>query len=431
MSGRRLAALGLATFGLACGNGETGEVVRVTIPPGAGLAPVAESLAAHGLLENRSWFRLLGRLRRVDRRLQAGVYDLPRGASPWRLLTIIASGKVATVSFTVPEGLALPELAELAEERLGIPTEAFRAAAGDPALLRKYGISAPGAEGYLLPETYQLPLPVTAMGLVETMLQQFQRAWKPSWDRRLDSLGWTRTEALTLASIVEGEARYDDERATIAGVYLNRLRRGMPLQADPTVQYALLLATGRRKPRLFFKDYAFRSPYNTYLYPGLPPGPVNSPGLRSIEAALYPAATPYLYFVAGPDGRHIFSRTLTEHLGALRRLRGSGGGEGARVRRREGGGREGRASRAPPQGNSLAYSRAAASTSSRPRIPEITATPTPPAASTGFTSPGRTRPIARQGRPAASPSRRRNPSIPMAGPASDLVPEPLSGPIPQ
>ncbi|HXG43267.1 MAG TPA: endolytic transglycosylase MltG [Gemmatimonadales bacterium] len=325
MTGRRLVALGLTAMGLACSGRTTGETVRVTIPPGAGLAAVAESVAARGLIEHKAWFRLLGRLRRLDRRVQAGVYDLPRGATSWRLLSIIASGKVATVSLTVPEGLTLPELAELVEARLGIPAESVLAAAGNPALLREHGIAAPAAEGFLLPETYFLPLPVTASGLIEAMLEQFQRSWKPGWDRRLDSLGWTRTQALTLASIVEGEARHDDERPTIAGVYLNRLRRGMPLQADPTVQYAILLTTGRRKPRLYFKDYAVRSPYNTYLYPGLPPGPVNSPGLRSIEAALYPAPTPYLYFVAGPDGRHVFSRTLTEHLAAIRRLRGSGG----------------------------------------------------------------------------------------------------------
>jgi UPF0755 protein len=120
---------------------------------------------------------------------------------------------------------------------------------------------------------------------------------------------------------VEGEARADDERETIAGVYRNRLRIRMALQADPTVQYAILLATGVRKPRLYQKDYLVPSPYNTYLHPGLPPGPVNSPGRRSIEAALYPADNHFLYFVAGPDGRHVFSRTYDEHLRNVAKMR--------------------------------------------------------------------------------------------------------------
>jgi peptidoglycan lytic transglycosylase G len=128
-------------------------------------------------------------------------------------------------------------------------------------------------------------------------------------------------QLITFASIVEGEARADDERETIAGVYHNRLRIGMALQADPTIQYAIFLATGRRKSRLFEKDYQFASPYNTYLHPGLPPGPVNSPSRRSIEASLYPAQVPYLYFVAGPDGHHLFARTYGEHLRNIAKIR--------------------------------------------------------------------------------------------------------------
>ena len=128
-------------------------------------------------------------------------------------------------------------------------------------------------------------------------------------------------QLVTFASIVEGEARADDERETIAGVYHNRLRIGMALQADPTIQYAITLATGKRKPRLFEKDYQFASPYNTYLHPGLPPGPVNSPSHRSIEASLYPAKVPYLYFVAGPDGRHVFAKTYAEHLRNIAKVR--------------------------------------------------------------------------------------------------------------
>jgi UPF0755 protein len=159
------------------------------------------------------------------------------------------------------------------------------------------------------------------------MVAEFGQRWKPEWHARRDTLQMSLRDVVALASIVEGEARVHDERPIIAGVYHNRLRIGMALQADPTVQYAIQLATGERKKRLFEKDYEIDSPYNTYRHPGLPPGPVNSPSLRSIEAALYPASVPYMFFVARPDGRHVFSRTYDEHLRAVaaaRRARDAG-----------------------------------------------------------------------------------------------------------
>jgi UPF0755 protein len=253
--------------------------------------------------------------------VKAGIYDLPAGVNSWFLLDILKAGRVATARFTAPEGLTLRELAALAGTRLGFPADSLVAHARDPGLRQRLGASGPSLEGFLLPETYTLPLPVTAEALVEAMTAEFERQWQPTWNRRLDSLGMNRTQLLTLASIVEGEARHDDERATIAGVYLNRLRQGMLLQADPTVQYALEMATGARKTRLLYKDLEVDSPYNTYQHAGLPPGPVNSPGIKSIEAALYPANVPWLYFVAGPDGHHVFSRTLEEHNRAIADVR--------------------------------------------------------------------------------------------------------------
>jgi len=298
-----------------------GPTVRVVILAHATFRAVTDSIAAHGLVASPLWFRVLARLRGADRAVKAGTYDLPAGASSWALLGILESGRVATVRLTVPEGLTLLDLADLAEEKLGIPADTLLARARDAAVREHLGISAPSLEGYLLPETYTLPVPVTADALLEAMVAEFERQWAPAWNRRLDSLGLSQTELLALASIVEGEARHDDERATIAGVYLNRLRLGMLLQADPTVQYAVELATGARKTRLYFKDLDIESPYNTYLHPGLPPGPVNSPGIRSIQASLYPAQVPYLYFVAGPDGHHVFSRTMAEHNRAIEEIR--------------------------------------------------------------------------------------------------------------
>jgi UPF0755 protein len=258
----------------------------------------------------------------VDRSVQAGVYEFPRGTSAWRVLDVLKKGAAVSQKFTVPEGLTVLDVAALAAGRLGVPEDTVVAAAKNGAAASALlGFPVKSYEGFLRPETYSLPVGTRADELVRIMADGFKASWEPRWTARLDSIGMTQLQLVTLASIVEGEARADDERETIAGVYHNRLRIGMALQADPTVQYAITLATGKRKPRLYQKDYQFPSPYNTYLHPGLPPGPVNSPGHRSIEATLYPAKVPYLYFVAGPDGRHIFAKTYTEHLRNIARLR--------------------------------------------------------------------------------------------------------------
>jgi UPF0755 protein len=291
------------------------------------VAAVAESLRAHGVITDPLRFRLTTRLRRLDRALQAGVYDFPRGERIAAVLDALTAGRTAAQRFTVPEGITLAELAALAEERIGVPADSVTAAARRLATEDAFHDAGPSLEGFLLPETYTLPVEATADGLVRAMADGFLRGWRPEWTARLDTLGMTRRDVVTLASIVEGEARVDSERATIAGVYHNRLRRRMPLQADPTVQYAIQLATGRRKSRLFLKDYRTVSPYNTYLRPGLPPGPISSPGLASIEAALYPADVPWLYFVARGDGSHAFSATYREHVNAINRIRRGGGGE--------------------------------------------------------------------------------------------------------
>jgi peptidoglycan lytic transglycosylase G len=308
---------------LSCSSAQN---ARVILPPGASFAAVTDSLAAHGVVGNPRWFKLLARVRGVDRSVHAGVYEFPAGTSPWKVLGMLAHGKKAALRFTVPEGLTILDIAELAATRLGVSADSFARAANDgKAATALLGFPVPSFEGFLRPETYVLPADVNASELIRFMAEGFKSDWKPEWDLRLDSLKMSRLALVTLASIVEGEAKVDDEREIIAGVYRNRLRIGMALQADPTVQYAISLKRGKRKHRLFQKDYQIKSPYNTYLQPGLPPGPVNSPGKRSLEAALYPADVHYLYFVAGPDGRHIFSRSYSEHLRAIRKLRQQNG----------------------------------------------------------------------------------------------------------
>jgi UPF0755 protein len=323
--GLRLSALSAlsALSVLSCSSST--KPARVILPPGTSFGAVTDSLKVHGVISSPGWFKLLAKVRRVERSVHAGVYEFPAGTTPWTALTMLAHGKKAALRFTVPEGLTIQDVAGLAAERLGIRADSFLVAARDSAAASELlGFRVPSFEGFLRPETYLLPADVTARQLVRIMADGFKSEWKPEWDARLDTLKMTRLELVTLASIVEGEARVDPERETIAGVYRNRLRIGMALQADPTVQYAISLKRGKRKTRLFEKDYQFNSPYNTYLNPGLPPGPVNSPSRRSIEASLYPADVRYLYFVAGPDGRHVFSRTYSEHLRAIRRIRQGG-----------------------------------------------------------------------------------------------------------
>jgi UPF0755 protein len=318
---KSLLAGGLLLLAACGGPAPDAPLEQVTIPAGATLRAVSESLAAHHVLEHPKWFRTLARLKRDDRRVQAGIYELRQGERASTVLRILREGRGKLVRFTVPEGETLRGIAQMAEEQLDISADSFLAATTDTARLRAAGAEGPSYEGWLHPETYLVPLTIVPEDLVDLMVRQSVSLWTPEREARRDSMGMTRLEVLTLASIVEGEALVNDERPVIAGVYLNRLRLRMPLQADPTVQYGIELATGQRKPRLYTKDYKFPSPYNTYLNPGLPPGPINSPGTASIDAVLNPASVPYLFFVAGPDRRHVFSRTYREHLTAIRRVR--------------------------------------------------------------------------------------------------------------
>jgi peptidoglycan lytic transglycosylase G len=325
MKGQASLAHTVLLAGLCLTSGCTGSntaAERVTLPPGATFSAVTDTLAAHGVIRSRRTFKLIARVRGVDRAVQAGVYEFPPGTSPWKVLDVLARGAAVNQKFTVPEGLTMQEVAALAAERLSLAEDSVLAAAADgAAATATLGYPVRSFEGFLRPETYTLPLGIRPGELVRLMAEGFKASWEPAWTARLDSIGMTQLQLVTFASIVEGEARADEERETIAGVYHNRLRIGMALQADPTVQYAIALATGSRKTRLYEKDYQFPSPYNTYLHPGLPPGPVNSPSRRSLQASLYPARVPYLYFVAGPDGHHLFAKTYAEHLRNIANVR--------------------------------------------------------------------------------------------------------------
>ena len=303
---------------VACGDmsGNALPTEPFTVPRGATLDAVADSLHVHGFVETPRLFRFYATVSGRGRAVQAGTYDLPRGASVRRILHLLVSGRPALRRLAVPEGLMLTEIAAAVERQLGIAADSVLEAAEDDSLRRELGVAAPTLEGYLYPSTYFVRADARAADVVVQMVREFERHWEHAWDARADALGLTRHDVVTLASIIEGEVRHEGDRKYVASVYTNRLARRMRLQADPTVIYAL----GTRR-RLYERDYRTQSPYNTYLIDGLPPGPIGSPTAASLKAALYPARTPFLYFVARPDGQHVFSRTYAEHLRTIQRIR--------------------------------------------------------------------------------------------------------------
>ncbi len=322
----RRAAFILAGVLAACGSPDRGpaaaDSVLVIIPRGTSFEAAVDSLAARGVVRHAGPFRLFARLRGLPRSLKSGVYAFPRDEEWGRVVATLARGRGAEVRFTVPEGLMLIEVAELARRQLGVAAESVLAAARQPARFAELGLAtaapAPASvEGYLYPSTYVLPVGIDATDLVRVMTQTFTGHWRPEWQARLDTLGMTRHQIVTLASIVQSEMRYQPDGPFISAVYHNRLRRRMPLQADPTVIYGLQ----QRVTRVLDRHLRVRSPYNTYLHPGLPPGPISQPGAAALEAALYPAPVPFLYFVARPDGKHVFSVTYAEHQAAIRTIR--------------------------------------------------------------------------------------------------------------
>jgi UPF0755 protein len=296
---------------------ERGEPARVVVEPGTPVRALAVRLEEARVVRSARLFELWVRAVGDAGSIHAGTYEIPAGASLPGVIDMLRTGRTLLASVTIPEGLRLEQQAGIAARQLGIDSAAFVAAATDSLLADSLGIDAPTLEGYLFPETYRVDPSTDARELVRLMVGEFQRAFGDSWQARADSLGRSVAEIVTLASIVEEEARVPEERPVIAGVFWNRLEEGMKLEADPTVQYAL----GSHRQRVLYRDLEVDSPYNTYLYPGLPPGPIASPGRASLEATLYPDSVSYLYFFAtGDGGQHTFSETFAEHNRKRREL---------------------------------------------------------------------------------------------------------------
>ena len=318
--GARRSALGTAlVVGLggvwACGGGmPRGAVAHVTIPAGASLRTAADTLAAHGVVGSATMFSWFARANGGAHDIKAGNYAIPYDI-PWpALVNALREGEGIENRLTIPEGWNAMAIVPALAQALGAPEDSVAAAVRDSALRTELAVPAATLEGYLFPDTYIFGYGTAPRTAVREMTRRFEERWDPAWDGRLRELAMTRNDIVTLASIIEKEAVLPEERTVISAVYHNRLKRRMPLQADPTVQYAL----GLHRDRVYYRDLRVSSPYNTYKHLGLPPGPIASPGRASIEAALSPARVPYLYFVAMPDGHHEFRTTFAEHSAAVR-----------------------------------------------------------------------------------------------------------------
>jgi UPF0755 protein len=289
----------------------------VDIPPGAGAADIRRRLVDAQVVRDELTLRAALRWTGSSRSLHAGEYRFDRPMSAVEVVEKLARGEVYGRNLTFPEGLTIEDMATLYEAREFGPARDFLEAAGDASLIADLDPAAPDLEGYLFPETYSLPRGTPASRLVAMMVERFRAAYSEALRRQTEEQGLTAREVVTLASLIEKETGKGEERPLVAAVYRNRLRIGMGMQADPTVVYALRKA-GTYDGNIRREDLAVDSPYNTYRYPGLPPGPIASPGAASLEAALAPADVDYLYFVSRNDGSHVFARTLAEHNANVR-----------------------------------------------------------------------------------------------------------------
>ncbi len=296
-------------------------VATVTIENGEAAGKIGQDLQGAGVIQSATLFRVLVALMGLEDQLQAGEYEFDKGMTTLAAIDRIHNGITAPLMVTVPEGLRVEEIAALLDAKGVVPKDDFmNAVAARRAEAVVAGDTSGTLDGYLFPATYGFSRSVTADKAVQQLLDAFNEQVLPEVQPQLASVGLTLDQVLTLASIVEREAVKPEERPLIASVFINRLNIDMPLEADPTVQYALaddpqnVAAYGYWKTQLSADDLKVDSPYNTYVNKGLPPGPIACPGLDSIRAVLHPAQTNYLYFVAKNDGSHVFAETLEEHL---------------------------------------------------------------------------------------------------------------------
>jgi UPF0755 protein len=293
------------------------EDVVLEVERGAGVSAIARSLAAGNLIRNKTAFLAGYRLFFYPRRIKAGEYSFSSPLPAKEILNMLVKGKVLLHAVTIPEGLTGQEIGPLIAPLLAEGAEGFAAVFHQTETIAGLDPKAADLEGYLFPETYSFPKGVSAEEAVGTMVGLFRRVFDGLWAERPASLRLSVRETVILASLVEKETSITEEKKLVSAVFHNRLRLGMKLDCDPTIIYALKLK-GTYDGRLGKKDMTLDSPYNTYRYAGLPPGPICNPGREALQAALVPADEEFLYFVSRNDGSHHFSRTFREHLAAVR-----------------------------------------------------------------------------------------------------------------
>lgn len=289
---------------------------EVKVTPGMNLKEIANVLKENQIISNAFLFKWFVHWKRMDAKLKAGEYHFTTFLAPTDVLFKLQKGEEKLQRITVPEGYTVRQIAKLMEEnKLGKYQQIMRLSK-DKNFIEEQGLNASSLEGYLFPNTYFFSKSQNAADLLKMMVEEFKKHFNKIWEKRLNDNALSQYETVILASMVEKEALVDDERPLIAGVFLNRLKKGMLLQCDPTVIYGLKYFDGNLRKR----DLMESTPYNTYTNKGLPPGPICNPGLSSLKAAARPARVPYLYFVSQNNGHHFFSVTLAEHNKAVRRF---------------------------------------------------------------------------------------------------------------
>jgi UPF0755 protein len=292
--------------------------ISVTVSRGSTFKEISDTLAIEGVIENKQLFEIAGRILGWTTQMKVGKYVFADGISNYEILSSLQTGKsTVAISVTIPEGYTSREIAKLLSRRIGTDSSLFMRLVLDSSYAEELGVYDGSLQGYLMPDTYQFYWQMDEHEVIRDLVNQSEEFFDDSLAHRAEELGYSVGEILTIASIVEDEAIIDSERAIIAGVYYNRLKKGMRLEADPTIQFIL----HERSRRVLYRDLNIESPYNTYLHAGLPPTPINNPGKKSILAALYPAKNKYLYFVSNGEGGHFFSRTFEEHQKAVKKYR--------------------------------------------------------------------------------------------------------------
>ena len=290
------------------------------IKEGESFRKIAEGLEKAGLLRSRYLIYPLAWINMEMSSLRAGKYRLNSSMKPDEILKCLVEGRVITKLITIPEGYNIYQIARIVERSGFDKKEGFLGAARDPGFLKSIGIKHDSAEGYLFPDSYLFEEETDSREIITVMSRRFFSIWKENnFSERAKDMGLNMFKTIILASIVEKEAMVDEEKPVIASVFLNRIRKKMPLQADPTVKYGIIVERQVNRKRLRTRDLRHLTPYNTYRIKGLPAGPISNPGLVSIKAVLFPAETDYLFFVSMNNGRHKFSVKLREHNKAVQK----------------------------------------------------------------------------------------------------------------